>query len=77
MKNQLTKLLMWVFTRPCPNCESAWTGGDPNPEDLTYCVVCSDPKTGKIRGWAWRWKWWHRTFVTAANIRKLKAGGRL
>jgi len=36
----------------CPNCESAWTGGNPNPEDLTDCVVCGD-KDGKITGWVW------------------------
>lgn len=36
----------------CPNCDSAWTGGDPNPENLTSCVVCGN-KEGKITGWVW------------------------
>lgn len=36
----------------CPNCDSAWTGGNPNPENLTHCIVCGN-KEGKITGWVW------------------------
>lgn len=41
---------------PCPNCESAWTGGHPQPETLEKCMVCGDPKKkGEITGYVWRW----------------------
>jgi hypothetical protein len=53
----------------CPNCESAWTGGCRNPEEQTFCVVCSHPKTGKIRGWVWRPHWLHHLLVTRHNFR--------
>jgi hypothetical protein len=49
---------MWKILRflkiidTCPNCESAWTGGNSSPENLTDCVVCGD-KNGKITGWVW------------------------
>lgn len=47
------KLLKFLkIIEHCPNCESAWTGGDPNPENLTHCIVCGD-KEGKITGWCW------------------------
>jgi hypothetical protein len=47
------KLLKFLrIVERCPNCESAWTGGHPNPEDLTHCIVCGD-KEGKITGWCW------------------------
>ena len=36
----------------CPNCESAWTGGRPNPDDRKHCVVCGNKK-GEITGWVW------------------------
>ena len=36
----------------CPNCASAFTGGHPNPEDLTHCIVCGNRK-GEITGWVW------------------------
>jgi len=50
--NRLLKQLGIVAR--CPNCESAWTGGHPNPEELTHCIVCGD-KEGKITGWVWGW----------------------
>jgi hypothetical protein len=36
----------------CPNCDSAWTGGNPDPANRTFCMVCGDRK-GKITGWVW------------------------
>lgn len=36
----------------CPNCMSAWSGGSPNPEELTHCIVCGD-KQGRITGLVW------------------------
>lgn len=52
------KISFWKILRllhiieSCPNCDSAWTGGHPNPEDLTHCVVCGNKK-GEITGWVW------------------------
>lgn len=57
----------------CPNCLSAWTGGDAYPEKRTWCVVCSHPKTGALRGWVWRWPWFQRKLVTNKNYRKYKS----
>jgi hypothetical protein len=36
----------------CWNCDSAWSGGNPNPENRTHCIFCGD-KEGKITGWVW------------------------
>lgn len=47
-------LLKKLFTKPCPNCLSAWTGGVADPEGRKFCFVCSNPRTNKIRGWIWR-----------------------
>lgn len=47
------KLLKFLrIVDSCPNCESAWTGGNPNPENRTHCLVCGD-KNGKITWWVW------------------------
>ena len=54
---------------PCPNCESAWTGGHPNPDGIVWCIVCSDPETGELRGWVWRWTWLHNLLVMNKNVR--------
>lgn len=70
------------FTRFCPNCESAWTGGHPNPETIEWCVVCSDPRTGEMRSWVWRWSWLQRVLVVNRNWKRggppprEKGGGR-
>lgn len=61
-----------LFIETCPNCESAWSGGHPNPEDITWCVVCSDPRTGSLRGWVWRWERLHRFLVSGPNFRKTR-----
>ncbi len=45
---KLLKKLRIIDT--CPNCKSAWTGGHPNPETLTHCIVCGN-KESKITGW--------------------------
>lgn len=60
----------------CPNCESAWTGGHPNPEELTHCIVCGNKKTGKITGWVWS-KWidpfcWIGRSIVKRNLRNIK-----
>lgn len=65
------KLFKKIFTIPCPNCESAWTGGHPDPDSITWCMVCSNPKTGEMRGWSWRYEWLARMTV-AANFRNKK-----
>lgn len=57
-----------MLTRSCPNCESAYTGGHPNPNARSFCVVCSDPCNGKIRGWVWRFNWFHSKFVVRKNV---------
>lgn len=47
--------MWWKFLKKlrivnsCFNCDSAWTGGHPDPENLTHCIVCGD-KEGKITG---------------------------
>ena len=44
-------LLALGIIQRCPNCESAWTGGHPNPEEIHWCMLCgSGPK-----GWIWGW----------------------
>ena len=63
--------IMDLFRETCPNCESAWTGGHPDPESIHWCVLCSHPKTGKMRGWVWRWAWMHRLLVSRHNFAKL------
>lgn len=45
-------LKLFKIVDSCPNCDSAWTGGNPNPEDRIDCIVCGD-KNGKITGWVW------------------------
>jgi len=61
----------------CPNCESAHTGGHPNPQTIKWCMVCSDPVTGDLRGWIWRWHWLHRLLVTRHNFALLELDTRL
>jgi hypothetical protein len=60
-----------LFTESCPNCMSAWTGGHPDPWDITSCILCDNPRTGKMRGWVWRWKWLDRINL-AKNIRRFE-----
>ena len=60
-----------LFTEPCSNCLSAMTGGDPNWDTRVFCVVCSDPETGEIRGWTWRWCWLHRVLVSNRNFKRV------
>ncbi len=62
----ILRFVAWCFVRPCPNCESAWTGGSSAPEDIKWCLMCSSPKTGVMRGWSWRWSWLARR-TTKAN----------
>ena len=62
---------MGLLRVSCPNCDSAWTGGHPNPDTLTWCVICSHPRTGKIRGWVWRWVWLHHLLVTRHNFKRV------
>ena len=57
------RFLKWIFIDSCPNCESAWTGGHPNPYSITKCIVCDNPRTGEMRGWCWRWGWLSRRNV--------------
>ncbi|MCK9463027.1 MAG: hypothetical protein M0R80_25675 [Proteobacteria bacterium] len=53
MNQKLYKFLKFLhIVDSCPNCDSAWTGGCPNPEDRTTCIVCGD-KESKITGWVW------------------------
>lgn len=47
------KSLRWLqIIEDCPNCESAWTGGHPNPQRRTTCIVCGG-RDGEITGWVW------------------------
>ena len=46
-------LLKLHIIESCPNCDSAWTGGHPNPQDLTTCIVCGRRKDQKITGWVY------------------------
>jgi hypothetical protein len=62
---------MNLLKEECPNCASAWTGGHPDPGSRVWCVICSDPKTGEIRGWVWRWCWLHRLLVSRHNFAKV------
>jgi len=68
----------WVspFKVTCPNCESAYTGGHSDPESITFCVVCSNPRTGELRSWVWRWNWLHKKLVVGPNFRAFKEGRR-
>jgi hypothetical protein len=77
MKKKLTRLFWWlarhrIIFDVCPNCASAWTGGCPNPEDRELCIVCGNPKDGKIRGWCYRPNFLHRLLVVNPNFRNIK-----
>lgn len=67
----IKKFFMWIFTIPCPNCESAWLGGHPAPETIDFCIVCTNPRTGKYRCWTWRWAWIGRRNV-AKNLKQFR-----
>jgi len=62
------------FIESCPNCDSAWTGGHPNPKDITSCIVCND-KHGKMTGWVWSRLidpfCWIGQWVVGRNMRNL------
>ena len=50
----MIKITMWLLRLvriiySCPNCGSAWTGGCPNPEEKTWCIICGEGP----RGWVW------------------------
>ena len=47
---RILKFLKIIDT--CPNCDSAWTGGHPNPWERETCIVCGN-KQAKITGWVW------------------------
>lgn len=68
--NWLAKKLYNLFTTSCPNCESAWTGGHPNPDKLEWCILCSHPETGVMRNRTWRWPFYH--FTTTKNYQNFK-----
>ena len=61
----------------CPNCASAHSGGHPNPDEIKWCMICSDPKTGEVRGWVWRWGWLHRLLVSRHNFALVQLEQRL
>jgi hypothetical protein len=76
MKKLLKKLFWWaarhrIIFAVCPNCESAWTGGCANPEDIELCIICGNPKDGKIRGWVYRPVFLHRLLVTNSNFKNI------
>ena len=49
----MRKVGVWDF---CPNCDSAWMGGHPNPETIKSCLVCGeDKKEGTPNDWVWGW----------------------
>jgi hypothetical protein len=56
-----------IFTRPCPACASA-AAAPFQAAEPGWCASCSDPRTGIVRGWVWRWAWLQRTLVTARNV---------
>ncbi len=62
--NRLRKIGVWDS---CPNCDSAWTGGHPNPHTI-ICVVCGQDKKEKVpNGWVWGWvvpMWIQRRIVS-------------
>jgi hypothetical protein len=64
---------MNILKRDCPNCLSALLFEDCRDKPRTFCVVCSNPKTGKIRGWVWRWTWLHRILVVNKNFKQIEA----
>ena len=52
-KEIMFKILRFLrIVDTCPNCDSAWTGGCPDPEKQTHCIVCGDAN-GLITGWVW------------------------
>lgn len=71
MFKKLLRFLFRLLTTTCPNCESAWTGGHPNPQDLEWCVLCSSPRTGRMRHRVWRWLIFSN-LTTNANMRIYK-----
>lgn len=75
MLKRIKRFFVNLFTEVCPNCESAWTGGHPAPETITFCMVCSNPRTGKLRSWVWKPIFLHTWLVTNRNIRKMKREG--
>lgn len=58
------------FKEECPNCLSACTGGHPDPGNIKFCVVCSDPKTGEVRGWVWKNVFLHNILVANKNFKR-------
>ena len=58
----------------CPNCDSAWTGGHPNPQEITYCIICGNRK-GEVTGWVWGRLvdpfLWINKYIVSRNIKNL------
>lgn len=52
MKSVLIKVAMkFRIIESCPNCDSAWTGGCPNPEYRRWCLICGPGPMGWVWGW--------------------------
>ncbi len=50
VKNASYRTAMFVrLIETCPNCESAWTGGHPDPEERGWCLLCGPGP----RFWIW------------------------
>lgn len=70
----LSRIICGLFTASCPNCESARTGGCKDPENRTWCIVCSNRK-GEITGWVWNRLvdpfLWYSNWVFDRNLKRI------
>lgn len=72
-----TNFVLDLMRKNCPECESAYTGGHPDPDHRAWCLLCSDPQTGEMRGWIWKWTWVNRLFTTRHNFALVDLAHRL
>jgi len=59
-----------MFKTFCPNCDSRQVLAGESPD---WCVICSHPQTGEVRGWVWKIEWLHKLLVSRHNFKRLLA----
>jgi len=69
----LRRWLRGLLFETCPNCESAYTGGHPDPDNRGPCVVCYSPWSGENTCRVWKWIWLHRILIVRRNFKLLRS----